>query len=131
VEKKMAHRKQIRVSSGKNVTLGKQSASTKAVKSSKKSQKALSSEQLTPSVESTSIHIDSEPGPSHSEPEQHSENDSHVICKVCDTHDKETQWIQCDSCNAWLHRKCAGLKHHMKWKKHQRKGSHFFCKECE
>lgn len=82
---------------------------------------------------------ETEPDPStcESEPEQsvvseqHSEIDSEVKCKVCDIHEKGIEWIQCDSCDAWLHRNCAGLRHYMRRNKYQKKGSQFFCKECE
>ena len=71
------------------------------------------------------------PGTSQDEPLECSDNeDVSSKCKKCLTITKDTDWIQCDSCSAWLHRTCAGLKHHMKWKKFNRKGSIFYCSEC-
>ena len=54
-----------------------------------------------------------------------------VLCKSCWTEDRDTEWILCDNCSSWLHRVCAGLRHHTKWKKFQRKGAVFFCNECQ
>ena len=58
-------------------------------------------------------------------------DDDNSLCKICFTQDRDNQWIQCDSCFQWLHRTCAGLKHHLKWKKYQKKGSTFSCSECQ
>ena len=62
-------------------------------------------------------------------------DESEERCKVCDTVNKEFKgeilWIQCDGCNGWFHRACAGLQHHMKWKKATRKGAKFYCFDCE
>lgn len=60
-----------------------------------------------------------------------------VLCLTCNKDKKyvkgalEDDWIQCDSCEGWTHRSCAGLKHHMKWKKAQAKGSTYLCKQCK
>lgn len=156
IEKKMAHRKQVRVASTGEKDIAakavKQVASTSTSKGKyKKCAQKKPEEHFTPTVVNPylppelvqSILNQSglvlEPGPSVStadaDPsmicEQQSESESDVKCKVCDTIDKETEWIQCDSCDSWLHRNCAGLKHHLKWKKYQKKGSKFLCKDCE
>jgi hypothetical protein len=65
-----------------------------------------------------------------------SENsDEETSCQVCNlnqnTAPSQTQWINCDGCNGWLHRKCAGLQHHLRWKKFNKKDEHFYCQQCE
>ena len=58
-----------------------------------------------------------------------SDNDSDV-CAKCGS-GEGTDWIQCDSCNSWLHRKCAGLSNYMKWKKYSKDSAIWYCKECQ
>lgn len=43
----------------------------------------------------------------------------------------EEDQIQCDGCEGWTHRSFAGLKHHVKWKRAQAKGSTYFCTQCQ
>ena len=51
------------------------------------------------------------------------------LCASCGVSEKESRsekyilWIQCYGCSQWYHRNCAGLKHHLKWKKANRKGA--------
>ncbi|KAH3712409.1 hypothetical protein DPMN_072109 [Dreissena polymorpha] len=53
------------------------------------------------------------------------------LCKVCHTKGKSNvEWIQCNSCNQWLHRNCAGLRSKAKWNKFQDEGIPFMCTEC-
>ncbi|XP_060559168.1 uncharacterized protein LOC132719419 [Ruditapes philippinarum] len=52
-----------------------------------------------------------------------------IKCKICSTAEGG-EWIACDNCSQWLHRTCAGLKHHMKWKKFTKTSAKFYCKLC-
>ena len=80
-----------------------------------------------------------QPGPS-SEPqpdlssapdeEQGSDNADEDLCHKCFS-DKEGDWIQCDSCDHWFHRKCAGIKTLREYKKVSATGSSWFCKDCK
>ncbi|XP_060551398.1 uncharacterized protein LOC132712970 [Ruditapes philippinarum] len=89
------------------------------------------------SEEVTELKVTEETGEVGSENIDESEDidESEEKCKVCDTVNKEFKgeilWIQCDGCNGWLHRACAGLQHHMKWKKATRKGAKFYCCDCK
>ena len=64
-------------------------------------------------------------------------SDAEVDCIVCMKPKKylkcveEIEWIQCDSCDGWIHRSCAGLKNYMKWRKATAEGSVFYCKQCK
>lgn len=58
------------------------------------------------------------------------EDDNEDICNRCQT-EKNDQWIQCDSCSSWFHRRCAGLQHNKKWGKFQKEGVNWFCLDCE
>ncbi|KAH3823811.1 hypothetical protein DPMN_125633 [Dreissena polymorpha] len=115
ITKTMAHRKQIKVSkcSKKSKTLKKQTT------------KSLEPMDVTAQSPMLPVQPDSEPepqpGPSYLESD---------ICKKCQQADGEL-WIQCDSCNSWLHRKCAGLQNAMKWKKYSKAGAKWNCTECE
>ena len=42
--------------------------------------------------------------------------DSVDNCVVCLRNEGHSDWIQCTRCEKWLHRNCAGLTHHTKWK---------------
>ena len=149
IGKKMAHRKQLRVSVSSDCKKITSNGPIKGRKQKKTQSKSPNqSKETEPSVDhvQTSDDLETEPQPGTST--QHevdntilhstfsticdSNSDSDEIkCKVCDTAEKETLWIQCESCNSWLHRNCAGLRHHMKWKKYQKKSSKYFCWECE
>lgn len=64
-------------------------------------------------------------------------SDAEVDCIVCMKPKKyvkgveEIEWIQCDSCDGWIHRSCAGLKHYLKWRKAMAEGAVFYCKQCK
>ncbi|XP_053402851.1 uncharacterized protein LOC123530709 [Mercenaria mercenaria] len=134
-EKKMAHRKQVRVSTKVISTVNSKGKST-ALKRSKKQQEQPPSFQQELPTSSETVAVASAASTSVipqdivTEPDPLSDNEDNVKCKICDSHDQGIEWIQCDSCDSWLHRNCAGLKHHMKWKKYQRKGASFYCSEC-
>lgn len=157
IGKKMAHRKQIQVSNSSGKKLSKKNKlnegdnstgqneevevkrkrryNRKKVATSSSSQNAKSPEKMTsenyPASDTVqSAHQTDSPTASTSQVQGESDEDSDVECKKCGTTDKETEWIQCDNCSAWFHRSCAGLRHHMKWKKFQKKGSVFNCNEC-
>ena len=88
--KTMAHQKQIKVST--------KSAIPKSKKTSKSSSKSLVNLQAEP-----------KPGPStqNDPPVESFESDSDSnVCLKCGN-GEGADWIQCDSCNSWLHRNCA------------------------
>ena len=109
VKKKMAHRKEVRVNVKRKDKNNNDQAATKE-----------------PEPEASTSY---EP-----EMKRHCEqvvNDD--LCQVCLQEDEKsgnTDWIQCDKCQNWLHRKCAGLGHHMKWHKMTKKNAKFLCKLC-
>jgi hypothetical protein len=151
LEKKMAHRKQIKVK-GKGAKSSKSSKlpSEKSTKRKKKVAKIVPEseeyadseefelnmetfEQSEPS-ESVETNIDVEPSQKPSTSSNKKGDDDDVadadLCSKCQT-EKEEEWIQCDSCNSWFHRSCAGLRHHKKRKKYQQENAKWFCSECE
>ena len=70
-----------------------------------------------------------QPGPSSAlGDKQAPDNDD--LCHKCFS-DKEGDWIQCDSCDHWFHRKCAGMKTFRGYKKVSATGSSWFCKDCK
>ncbi|KAH3739897.1 hypothetical protein DPMN_046587 [Dreissena polymorpha] len=52
------------------------------------------------------------------------------LCTKCQKYSDE-MLIQCDSCNAWLHRKYSGLVKIKQWRKFTREGRQWFCKGCK
>ena len=132
VTKKMAHRKQVRVQAPmsvrkKTVTISSIEPSTSGSNVAKKptKRKEVAQDVPVPSTSGSNVEKKSKKG----EEEEESEDD--VLCQSCRTIDKDSQWVQCDSCNNWFHRSCAGLKHHLKWKKVNKKGAKYFCVQCE
>jgi hypothetical protein len=153
IKKKMAHRKQVQVSNkskkenksstsqsqptqGQSTTSHLPEPMPSTSKENPKGKGKRKRNALNLDIESDS---DSEVSP---EPLLHMAPNSPVIgtsdpdednatCKVCYSSSGQTDWIQCDSCHGWFHRKCAGLQHHLRWKKFQRKGVDFHCKQCE
>lgn len=107
IKKTMAHRKQIRVS--------------------KDQEKNISQIPVQERVHSKVCVESSEPVPSVS---TLTETDNSDVCKVCKLQTGE-EWIQCDSCQSWHHRKCAGLSNVLKWKKFSRTGTQWLCKDCQ
>jgi hypothetical protein len=65
--------------------------------------------------------------------EKTSESEEKDLCKICHLGETENkpEWIMCEGCDRWLHRNCAGLKHHLKWKKMLKKDSIFHCNDCK
>lgn len=165
IEKKMAHRKQIKVSQ-KVKTKSKKSTGTSDTISHKKQRQSnvVTHETriehvLTQSTDTASvspqppmsmsrppfsdIYSDPVPGPSGLQDIQFSglsdDNQSTEpspdklqddLCKKCLT-EKNDDWIQCDSCNAWFHRKCSGLKTKKQWATFSKDGVSWFCFECQ
>ena len=147
----MSHRKQIQVSTstkgkgkGKRTVVPKSNEKecTKESKSSqkkarKRKQEIQENESDQECFDSDTLQDSPQPGPSGACADHMSEDDSEVDCVICNKSEKfikgikEFDWIQCDSCDGWIHRSCAGLKHHMKWKKATAEGADFFCKQCE
>lgn len=118
VTKTMAHRKQIKVSKCAEQSIQKKSATEKTDISS-----APLAQSLT--VEEQSILHYSAPDPQPGTSSMTSD-----LCKKCLTVEGD-QWIQCDSCNEWYHRKCAGLQNARKWRKYSKDGTEWNCKDCE
>ena len=65
--------------------------------------------QLEPQQGSFTQNLHLEPQPGTSTRDNTFDDDSADLCKMCVT-DKNDEWILCDSCNEWYHRKYAGLK---------------------
>ncbi|MCG8046274.1 MAG: PHD finger domain-containing protein, partial [Candidatus Thiodiazotropha endolucinida] len=112
VQKTMAHRKQIKVTKGTGTsTTAKQSVTQTKRKITK--QKGNTRTASSKSVESPQA--EPQPGPSFVVENEMNENkaaDSDTdsdsgVCAKCHLGGGK-DWIQCDSCNSWLHRKCAG-----------------------
>ena len=111
VTKKMEHRKQVHVSSK-----CKKSGTLKSNVNAKKDTHKKTNTNKT--IEILEIGADD------------SENDDQ--CKVCSASAKQNEdWILCDRCDKWLHRKCAGLSNITKWRKYQKKNKKFTCSFCE
>jgi len=111
IEKTMAHRKQIKV---------------KSLKRDKKTNEKTTTQNETNTVEatcSTSSTSDNE------RPLVIEENV--ILCKKCKSDNNRDEWIQCDQCDSWWHRQCAGLGHHMKWKKFSKGNAKWYCEHCE
>jgi hypothetical protein len=118
VEKTMAHRKQIKVSKTKEKSKPKSVVKDKSKRQTEQTVTNVCEAVQTPSP----VQQDTEPQPGTSSLNQD-------LCKQCQK-SEGVQWIQCDSCDAWLHRKCAGLQNAKKWKKLSKEGASWFCKEC-
>ncbi|KAH3845723.1 hypothetical protein DPMN_088006 [Dreissena polymorpha] len=111
----MAHRKQIKVSK-----------SSEKAKTHKK-QTTQSFEPMDASVKSPMLPLQADLEP---EPPPGPSNLQSDICKKCQWADGKL-WIQCDSCNSWLHRKCEGLQNETKWKNYSKDGTEWNCTDCE
>ncbi|MEW8545726.1 MAG: hypothetical protein AB2693_19565 [Candidatus Thiodiazotropha sp.] len=127
VKKTMAHRKQIKVASSSETTKNKSSESSAQQRAGKQTQKKTKI--------SANPHTDPTPGTSASTMDDRgsepADSDSdREVCAKCKA-DKNDEWIQCDGCDAWLHRKCAGLSNFMKWRKYSKESSVWRCKNCE
>ena len=101
IEKKMSHRKQIKVSKGNSKT------------------------------KQTSIDMGKEQQPQAGCSKDYSPPavDESDLCRECLT-DAPDEWIQCDKCNRWYHRKCTSLKSNRMWKKFSKDGVSWKCKRC-
>ncbi|XP_045173548.2 uncharacterized protein LOC123535080 [Mercenaria mercenaria] len=159
IEKKMAHRKQIKISSKKkSADLKSEEASHVSMPKKRKSKSRTDTASVIQSgttepqastssqpEQQASTSSQSEPQASTSQPEtqastsfqpelQASSSPQPVLddemCKKCFL-DKDDEWIQCDSCNGWFHRKCAGLKNVRQWKKYNKEGVEWLCHECK
>ena len=131
-EKKMAHRKQVKVGKGSK----KASASEKAASNllmhpvvSQPSEVQVSTTQtaveLTDTAQDSTTESVVEPQPGTS-----ATTDDSDLCKKCMS-DRPDEWIQCDSCDSWFHRKCAGLSNAKLWKKITKSTAHWFCRDCK
>jgi len=156
IEKKMAHRKQIKVSSANESCKGVASkrmrkdsterCSTTKEFSELEVQPSTSSE-VQPSTSSEvqpSTSADDQPSTSEdqtSKSQSSLETHPPSVSDYVDIDDEETcqkcfrevndQLIQCDSCNSWFHRKCAGLKNNKLWKKCSKPNAKWFCSQCK
>lgn len=99
----MAHRKQIKVSDSKKRGTVKELHSSKQL-----------------SVGATALVPESLPGPSVIVED---------LCKKCKTEFSD-MLIQCDNCNSWLHRTCAGLTDNKLWKKFSKQSAKWYCGDC-
>jgi len=101
MEKKMAHRKQIKVS--------------------KKSLPKFSDSQKT-------AHVLPEPIAGPSRINDHPVAGT-FVCNKCNS-DNEGQCIKCGTCGAWFHRNCAKLKTVRLWKKFEKDSAIWLCRKC-
>ncbi|WAR26397.1 PIF1-like protein, partial [Mya arenaria] len=138
VEKKMAHRKQIRVSSkgskSKHPTSTLQHEEPKPGTSSG-SVGGASSRITKRKVQDLNDSSEDDINVLSVNEIEHSHvNESTESCKICKLTEYQaphlTEWISCDGCDGWLHRKCAGLQNHFKWQKFNRSGVKFYCNDC-
>ncbi|WAR09813.1 hypothetical protein MAR_034889, partial [Mya arenaria] len=116
VEKTMAHRKQIKVSKQRSIHTNEPH-----IGPIEESQPCpLNEPQPGPSKEpQPGPSTEPQPGPSKEpQPDNTHEtiSDDTDLCQKCFS-EREEEWIQCDSCNSWFHRQCAGLKNQRLWKK--------------
>jgi len=172
LEKKMAHRKQIKVSKPKASKSGLKSKSKKGsgrraiitdfdsdedVQARKQLRKheaheespvtLLHQQNVRSTASSTSAYVESEEEaseqviteksseclnvkPVSSEGDIQIATDTSDMCKKCQN-EKDDEFIQCDSCDGWYHRRCAELQNHKKWKKYTKDDVNWFCKECD
>lgn len=119
VKKTMAHRKQIKVA--KSTEKSKKGQGDKQTsKTPTSSKKTIMPSQIEPEPgTSTAAQDEMTPGTSDSD-----------LCAKCKT-GEGNDWIQCDGCNSWLHRKCAGLANYRKWKKYSKESASWFCTACQ
>lgn len=61
-----------------------------------------------------------------------SDENSDGVCGSCGgVYNEGQDWICCDVCLKWRHRKCSGLSNPKKWNKYNREGVEFCCPDCE
>lgn len=74
-----------------------------------------------------------QPGSPRGDMSTQSDSDNEASSDLCHTCflSKDDEWIQCDSCNKWFHRKCAGLKNKKQWNRLQKEGVLWYCKVCK
>ena len=79
------------------------------------------------------IPVSTQPTPSTSEVQDSDETD--CLCSVCDISYSSTyrlQWIECEKCKKWLHRKCdKSLRSHKLWKKLRANEKVYMCPQCK
>ena len=142
VEKTMAHRKQIKVSKT-STTKNKTDSSETEPKRKKRKRKsnhagpAAEPKQGPSNVPQPVPSTEPQPGPSteplstESQPDQSvgspSDDNDSELCQKCFS-DQDGDWIQCDSCDRWFHRQCAGIRTKKQYKKVS--AAVWFCKEC-
>jgi hypothetical protein len=123
IEKKMAHRKQVKVAKGSKGPASKKVVSPPQV--STESTQSHESQIIRTESATVSEASEFEPVPGTS-----AETEDTELCKKCMTN-RPDEWIQCDSCSGWLHRKCAGLSNTRQWKMFTKEAAQWFCKDCK
>ena len=123
VQKKTAHRKQIKISETPKRTLPASSTCTGTTSEPKKPRQEKSAS-TTHTSTSTNIHS---PTPCTSTDEPHDN-----MCFVCGVaYTRRLQCIQCDACNKWLHRKCdKRFKNQRLWKHCSAGEMEYHCPSC-
>ena len=158
IKKKMEHRKQIKVGSKRKSTAQpsvRHAAAKKPTKTVQARQPARRTPREKPSTSSKAS--DSDTSESESEGQDktvqtrrtprdkpstsaltssiltsESETEDQTLCEKCGKVYKESeQWIACDSCEKWFHRRCAGLWSAAKWNLYQSPDKDFFCPYCQ
>jgi hypothetical protein len=57
--------------------------------------------------------------------------DEHSLCGICGGLYRDGKdWIQCDYCSKWFHRRCGGLSNALKWKKYTKANVQYKCPTC-
>ena len=127
IEKKMEHRKQIKVSGKKRKSLPSDpQPSTSGTKTLRK-------DSSSKSVTKSKISVSKKSADDESQSTSGSDSDSEEnFCFKCGEEYKEGEdWIACDECKHWFHRQCGGLKTVKSWNYYKSRYRKFRCQDCK
>ncbi|KAH3716299.1 hypothetical protein DPMN_059018 [Dreissena polymorpha] len=70
--------------------------------------------------------------PENDDGDEEREEEEEESCYKCGkAYTENEEWIACDICNKWYHRRCCGLSSLTKWKYYTKVNRKFCCPECE